>query len=85
MGAVTYDVRFYPHAPTADMVKSAVRQWRKRCAGRKTVCFCVNIEHSMAVAREFTRKGISAVHVDGNTCERCRVLLTHCAGTLVDL
>jgi DNA repair protein RadD len=35
--------------------------------GRPTVVFCVDVAHSMKVARRFQQRGYRAAHVDGNT------------------
>ena len=63
---------------TDDMIGHAVKHWLTVCSTRKTICFCVDIAHSLAVAKAFTRKGVSACHIDGSTPERyaVRVSLT---------
>lgn len=35
--------------------------------GKKAICYCSSIKHSIATAQEFTNRGISASHIDGQT------------------
>jgi DNA repair protein RadD len=51
-------------------------EWERRSGGRRTVIFCVSVEHSKAVAAEFTSRGVAAEHLDGETSddERPRIL-----------
>lgn len=45
----------------------AIREYRRRCDGRRAIVFCVTIEHSKHVASQFNAAGIKAVHIDGET------------------
>jgi hypothetical protein len=45
----------------------AVGLYQKELGGRKTICFNVNIAHSLAVTKQFNEAGIPAVHLDGET------------------
>jgi DNA repair protein RadD len=45
----------------------AIREYTRRCAGKRAVVFCVSIEHSQHVVEQFKAAGISAEHVDGET------------------
>ena len=55
----------------ADMMQSVelmgdiVKQYQKHALGRKGVVFCVNVLHSIAVAKAFNDAGIVAEHLDG--------------------
>jgi superfamily II DNA or RNA helicase len=51
----------------------AVTHWLKHASGRKTVVYCVSIEHSKAVAAQFRANGVAAVHIDGETAEELRM------------
>lgn len=46
--------------------------YKKFCQGRKTICYCTTISHSVATAEEFKKAGYNAVHFDGNTPEKKR-------------
>jgi superfamily II DNA or RNA helicase len=45
----------------------AIRHYQKYGMGKRAVCFCVSIEHSQHVAKQFMDAGIEAVHVDGES------------------
>jgi superfamily II DNA or RNA helicase len=45
----------------------AVEHYRKLCPNAKGIVFCVSVEHSKKVAKEFCDKGIIAAHLDGGT------------------
>jgi len=45
----------------------AIKHYQKYGAGKRAVCFCVSIEHSKHVAKQFVDAGIEAVHVDGES------------------
>lgn len=44
-----------------------VETWQKRAAGKSTVVFAVNIQHSQDLAERFREAGIYAEHFDANT------------------
>jgi DNA repair protein RadD len=54
------------------VIGSAVDEYHKRLLDRPTVAFCVDVEHSMAVAERFRAAGVKAAHVDGETSARER-------------
>ncbi len=63
------------------MIKKAVfgdviAYYKRLAAGRKSICYCASIKHSMAMAEEFSAAGISAAHIDGETPaeERARII-----------
>lgn len=59
-----------------------VEKWQQFASGRRTMCFCVNIEHSKKTAAAFCAEGVPAMHLDGSTpeAERERILARHRAG-----
>ena len=52
---------------TEELNADIVETWLKRAAGRRTVAFAVDIEHSQAIAEAFGRAGVAAEHLDGGT------------------
>lgn len=57
---------------TSVMNLSIVENWQKKAAGRRTVCFATNIEHSQHIVQSFLDAGIPAEHLDGGTPETDR-------------
>lgn len=59
-----------------------VEKWQQFAPGRRTMCFCVNINHSKKTAAAFQAAGIPAEHIDGSTPEQTReaILSRHQAG-----
>jgi DNA repair protein RadD len=51
----------------ADLVGDIVSHWHKHGERRKTVCFAVNVAHSLHIRDEFIKSGVRAEHVDGST------------------
>jgi DNA repair protein RadD len=49
------------------LVGDIVTHWHKYGERRKTVCFAVNVSHSLHLRDEFVRSGVRAEHVDGGT------------------
>jgi DNA repair protein RadD len=49
------------------VIGSAVDEYHKRLLGLPTAVFCVDVEHSKAVAERFLTAGVKAAHVDGET------------------
>jgi DNA repair protein RadD len=49
------------------VVKSAVSEYGRLCAGAPAIAFCVDVAHSQQVAEAFRDAGWRAAHVDGNT------------------
>lgn len=47
--------------------KSAVDNWMKYAPGKLTICYESSVERSLALAAEFSRRGISAAHIDADT------------------
>ena len=44
-----------------------IENYQKYANGLQTICYCSSIKHSIAMADEFTKIEINAVHFDGNT------------------
>lgn len=47
------------------LIGNIVREWRRRADGKRTVCFAVNVKHSMRIVEAFRGAGVSAEHLDG--------------------
>ncbi len=52
---------------TDELNADIVQTWLKRAAGKRTVCFAVDIEHSRAIVVALQRTGIPSEHLDGGT------------------
>jgi len=46
-----------------------VENWLKLAENRKTIVFCVNVAHSIAVKDEFIKRGVSAEHLDARSSD----------------
>jgi DNA repair protein RadD len=51
----------------ADLIGDIASHWHKHGEWRKTVCFAVNVPHSLHIRDEFIRSGVRAEHIDGST------------------
>jgi superfamily II DNA or RNA helicase len=49
------------------LVGDVVSHWIKYGERRRTVCFAVNVAHSLHIRDEFVRAGVRAEHIDGGT------------------
>jgi DNA repair protein RadD len=47
------------------LIGDIVSHWHKYGERRKTVCFAVNVQHSLHIRDEFLKSGVRAAHVDG--------------------
>jgi DNA repair protein RadD len=65
-----------------NLVGDTVSHWHKYGERRKTVCFAVNVQHSLHIRDEFIKSGVRAAHVDGTMPkpERDAVLARLAAG-----
>jgi superfamily II DNA or RNA helicase len=52
---------------THELNGDIVATWLKRAAGKRTVAFAVDVEHSRAITAAFCQSGNAAEHVDGST------------------
>lgn len=50
-----------------ELIDKIVREWQRLCAGKRTIAFCVDLEHAHHVAEAFRRAGIAADTVAGHT------------------
>ncbi len=53
--------------PVAGLAGDIVKSYRDYLEGKQAVIFCINVEHSIAIAAHFKAAGIIAHHLDGNT------------------
>lgn len=53
--------------PVAGLAGDVVKSYRDYLEGKQAVIFCINVEHSIAIAAHFLAAGIIAHHLDGNT------------------
>jgi superfamily II DNA or RNA helicase len=69
---------------TAKLVGDIVTHWHKYGERRKTVCFAVNVPHSIHLCDEFVKSGVRAEHIDGTTpkAERDATLARLAAGEI---
>ena len=44
-----------------------IKYYRQLADGKKAVCYCSTVKHSMATAQAFCEAGVSARHIDGAT------------------
>jgi DNA repair protein RadD len=49
------------------LIGDIVTHWHKYGERRRTVCFAVNVAHSLHLRDEFIRSGVRAEHIDGET------------------
>lgn len=53
--------------PVAGLAGDVVKSYGDYLEGKQAVIFCINVEHSIAIAEHFKVAGIVAHHLDGNT------------------
>jgi superfamily II DNA or RNA helicase len=58
--------------PVEGLAGDVVKSYRNYLDGKQAVVFCINVEHSIAIAEHFKAAGIIAYHLDGNTDPRSR-------------
>lgn len=56
-----------------NLIGDLVHHYIKIAAGRKAVCFAVNLKHSKNICDAFNNAGIRAVHCDADTDVDCRL------------
>ena len=52
---------------TPSIIGYIVTTWKRLAAGRRTVAFAVNVEHSRHIVEQFRAGGVMAEHLDGST------------------
>jgi DNA repair protein RadD len=59
-----------------NLTGKVIDHWRAIAEGRPTICFAVNVRHSMMLAERFKSAGIAAEHCDADTrdSERVRII-----------
>jgi DNA repair protein RadD len=50
-----------------DITGDVIKHYNRHARGKRAVVFCINIEHSVNVARQFREAGINSWHLDGST------------------
>jgi superfamily II DNA or RNA helicase len=58
--------------PVAGLAGDIVKSYRDYLDGKQAVIFCINVEHSIAIAAHFKAAGIIAHHLDGKSDSRER-------------
>lgn len=77
-----YDERDLKNAcDRTELVEKIVEEWFRIGRGKRTIAFCVDIEHANHVAEKFRDAGIPADTVDGNTAIKDRKKLYHALKT----
>lgn len=51
----------------SEIIGNVVNDWKKYGAGKRTVLFAVNVEHSKILCEAFNKEGINAIHCDAST------------------
>lgn len=49
------------------LIGDIVKHWLRLAAGRPTICFAVNVQHSLHIVDQFRAAGVRARHLDANT------------------
>lgn len=52
---------------TAPIVGKVVETYQRVCAGRRAICFAVNVHHSRTLVEKFQAAGVLAEHIDADT------------------
>ena len=58
-----------------EVVIKAVDNWERLGDNRKTIAFCVNVNHSKMLTNEFVKRGVKCAHVDGTMDTKDREIL----------
>ena len=77
-----YDERDLKNAcDRTELIEKIVEEWQRIGKGKRTIAFCVDIEHANHVAEAFRQAGVTAGTVDGNTSIKDRKKLYHALKT----
>ena len=60
-----------------ELIEKIVEEWHRIGQGKRTIAFCVDVEHANHVAEAFRKAGVSAGTVDGSTAIKDRKKLYH--------
>ncbi|MBC8463383.1 MAG: DEAD/DEAH box helicase [Deltaproteobacteria bacterium] len=58
-----------------ELMANLLESYQKVAAGKSTIVFAVNVDHSKRIAERYTKAGIAAAHIDGSTPANERHLL----------
>lgn len=74
--------KLFERADKPQLYLGVFQNWHRLARTRKTVIFCVNVQHSIRTAEEFNSHGVSAAHLDAETpeAERRAILANFAAG-----
>lgn len=76
-----YDERDLKNAcDRPELVQRIVEEWHRLTPGKRTIAFCVDVEHARHVAEAFRASGVAADVVDGSTPIKERQRLYHQLG-----
>lgn len=64
-----------------ELVQRIVEEWHRLTPGKRTIAFCVDVEHARHVAEAFRASGVAAAVVDGSTPIKERQQLYHNLGS----
>lgn len=69
------------------LIGDVVTHYKKIAAGKRTVCFCINVAHSQHTVEAFNLSGVPAAHIDSETptSERKRILNDFADGKIMVL
>lgn len=63
------------------LISNIVQEWQRLVPGKRTIAFCVDVEHARNVAKAFHAIGVTAAVVDGHTPVRLRKKMYHALRT----
>ena len=69
-------------AQTGPIIANLVSAWERYCRDRRSLFFCVNIDHSKRTVARLVKRGVKAVHIDYKTSNRERILDRYEAGDI---
>jgi superfamily II DNA or RNA helicase len=52
-----------------------VKEWKQKAEGQQTICFAVNVEHSLDIVRAYQEAGVTAAHIDCSTPKKERQVI----------
>ncbi|MDR3445742.1 DEAD/DEAH box helicase [Dyella sp.] len=69
------------------LIGSVVSHYKKLAYGKRSICFCMNVGHSLNTVAEFNANGVPAAHIDAGTpsTERKRILNDFADGKILVL
>lgn len=71
-----YDMKGLSRLMIDDKISQAiVNGYIENACGKSAICYCVNVNHSQELAKQFNDAGVSAMHCDGNTSKLDREII----------